>query len=178
MDLRREQGLDILCNICEADLTYVKGKQNRCNLQQEEFQEVQQEGQSRDLRKSWQTRWGDLEQRYPIRSNPRLTERIILSHWLEATWENHGFPSNTEADTEGDKEKLKFYITSCSFCLCNQLAPCKVWIPQVIQSQQVGTQNTGAYLTHPCPALCNRPAPANLLNHACPCKGQVSPSPS
>ena len=28
---------------------------------------------------------------------------------------------------------------------------------------------TGAYLTHPCPALCNCPAPENLLNHACPC---------
>ena len=37
---------------------------------------------------------------------------------------------------------------------------------------------TGAYLTHPCPALCNCPAPANLLNHACLCKGQASPSPS
>ena len=27
---------------------------------------------------------------------------------------------------------------------------------------------TGIYLTHPCPALCNRSTPANLLNHACP----------
>ena len=60
---------------CDADLTYVKGKQNGSNLQQEEFQEVKQEGQSKDLRKSWQTHWGDLEQRYPIRSNPHWTER-------------------------------------------------------------------------------------------------------
>ena len=31
---------------------------------------------------------------------------------------------------------------------------------------------TGTYLTHPCPALCNRPSsckPANPLNHARPC---------
>ena len=31
---------------------------------------------------------------------------------------------------------------------------------------------TGTYLTHPCPALCNRPSsckPANQLNHARPC---------
>ena len=36
----------------------------------------------------------------------------------------------------------------------------------------------GLYLTHPCPALCNRPDPANLLNRARPYKDQTSPSPS
>ena len=36
----------------------------------------------------------------------------------------------------------------------------------------------GVYLTHPCPALCNRPDPANLLNRARPYKDQTSPSPS
>ena len=37
---------------------------------------------------------------------------------------------------------------------------------------------TGTYLTHSCPALCNCPAPENLLNHACPCKGQAFPAES
>ena len=38
---------------------------------------------------------------------------------------------------------------------------------------------TGAfYLTHSCLALCNCPAPTNLLNCACACKDQVSPSQS
>ena len=32
---------------------------------------------------------------------------------------------------------------------------------------------TGVYLTYPCPALCNCPAPANLLNHACPCTSGI-----
>ena len=32
---------------------------------------------------------------------------------------------------------------------------------------------TGVYLTYPYPALCNCPAPANLLNHACPCTSGI-----
>ena len=34
---------------------------------------------------------------------------------------------------------------------------------------------TGAYLPHPCPTRCNRPAPANLLNHACLCIKTATP---
>ena len=47
------------------------------------------------------------------------SSKYTILNWLEATWEAPGFPSDTEADTEGDEEKLKFYIASCSFCLCN-----------------------------------------------------------
>ena len=79
-----------------------------------------------------------------------------------------------------EEEKLKYYITSCSFCLCNsacslQSGSCR---SHSLRKWGLTVLGTGASLTHPCPALCNCPAPANLLNHACPCKGQASPSPS
>ena len=79
------------------------------------------------------------------------------------------------------EEKLKFYITSCSFCLHNSACSLQSLdhVGHVVsESGDILTMlGTGAYLIHPCPALCNYPAPANLLNHACLCKGQASPSP-
>ena len=83
--------------------------------------------------------------------------------------------------TDDEEEKLKFYITSCSFCLCNSACSLQSldYIGHIVlESGDLTILVTGAYLTHPCPALCNCPAPANLLNHACPCKGQASPFPS
>ena len=81
-----------------------------------------------------------------------------------------------------EEEKLKLYITSCSFCLCNSACSLQSLdhVGHVVsESGDILTMlGTGAYLIHPCPALCNYPAPANLLNHACLCKGQASPSPS
>ena len=73
---------------------------------------------------------------------------------------------------EGEEEKLKFYITSCSFCLCNPA--CSLQSLDHIGLRKWGLKilGTGAYFTHPCPALCNRPSPckpADPLNHACPC---------
>ena len=84
-----------------------------------------------------------------------------------------------EASREGnEEEKLNFYITSSSFCLCNPA--CSLQSLDHIDLRKWGLTilGTGAYLIHPCPALCSCPAPSNLLNHACPCKGQASPSPS
>ena len=79
-----------------------------------------------------------------------------------------------------EEEKLKVYVTSCSFCLCNSACSLQSldYVGHVVsESGDLFTiPGTGAYLTHPCPALCNCPAPANLLNHACPCKGQASRS--
>ena len=80
-----------------------------------------------------------------------------------------------------EEEKLKFYITSCSFCPCNSACSLQNLdhIGHVVsESGDLKIQGTGAYLTHPCPALCNCPVPANLLNHACLCKDQAFPSPS
>ena len=71
-----------------------------------------------------------------------------------------------------EEEKLKFYITSCSFCLCNSACSLQSLDHEghvVSESGDLTILETGAYLTHPCPAVCNRPVPANLLNHACPC---------
>ena len=80
-----------------------------------------------------------------------------------------------------EEEKLKFYITSCWFCLCN--SACSLQSLDhvgliVSESGDLTILGTGAYLTRPCPALYNCLAPANLLNHACLCKRQASPSPS
>ena len=76
-------------------------------------------------------------------------------------------------------EKLKFYITSCLFCLCNSACSLQSLDHEGhVVSEGGDLLGTGAYLTDPCPALCNCPVPANLLNHACSCKGQVTPSPT
>ena len=85
-----------------------------------------------------------------------------------------GVPKPQKPVAAGEEEKLKFYITSCSFCLCN--SACSLQSLDHVVSESRDLLGTGAYLTHPCPALCNCPAPANLLNHACQCKGQASPS--
>ena len=74
--------------------------------------------------------------------------------------------------TDDEEEKFKFYIASCLFCLCN--SACSLQSLDhighiVLESGDLRTLVAGAYLTHPHPALCNCPAPANLLNHACPC---------
>ena len=80
-----------------------------------------------------------------------------------------------------EDNKLKFYIISCSIFLSNSACSLQSLdhIGHIVsESGDLTILGTGAYLGHPCPALCNCPAPANLLNHACPCKGQASPSPS
>ena len=55
-----------------------------------------------------------------------------------------------------EEAKLKFYITSCSLQSLDHVGLRK-WGLTIL--------GTGAYLTHPCPALCNLPAPANPQTH-------------
>ena len=69
-----------------------------------------------------------------------------------------------------EQEKFKFYITVCSFCLCNWACS------RGLRKWGLTILGAGAYLSRPCPARCSHPAPANLLNHACPRKGRASPS--
>ena len=86
----------------------------------------------------------------------------------------------TEASREeNEEEKFNFYITSCSFCLCNSACSLQSLghVGHVVL-ESGDLLGMGAYLTHPCPALCNCSAPENLLNHACMYKDQASPSPS
>ena len=78
-----------------------------------------------------------------------------------------------------EEENFKFYITSFSFCLYSSVCSLQSLdhIGHVVSEKWgLAILGAGVCLTDPCPALCNRPAPANLLNHACP--GQASPSPS
>ena len=73
---------------------------------------------------------------------------------------------------EGEEEKLKFYIIPCSSCLCNPACSFKSLDHIGLRKWGLTILGTGAYFTHPCPTLCNRPSPgepANPLNHACPC---------
>ena len=80
-----------------------------------------------------------------------------------------------------EEEKLKFSITSCCFCLHNSACSLQSLdhVGHVVsESGDLTVLGTRAYLTHPCPALCNCPALTNLLNHACPSKDQASPFPS
>ena len=73
---------------------------------------------------------------------------------------------------QGEEEKLKFYIIPCSSCLSNPACSFKILDHVGLRKWGLTILGTGAYFTHPCPALCNRPSPCkpvNPLNHACPC---------
>ena len=60
-----------------------------------------------------------------------------------------------------EEEKLKFYITSCSFCLCNPACSLQSLDHASLRKWGLTILGTGAYLTHPYPALCNHLAPGN-----------------
>ena len=110
---------------------------------------------------------------------PYTNEGSNWSLWQVWNWSGRMFPVWRKG-RGSEEEKLKFYITSCSCCLCN--SACSLQSLDHVghllsESGDLTILGTGAYLTHPCPALCSCPAPANLLNHACLCKGQAS-SPS
>ena len=62
---------------------------------------------------------------------------------------------------EGEEEKLKFYITSCSFCLCNPACSLQSLDHIGLRKWGLTIQGTRAYFTHHCPALCNHPDPAD-----------------
>ena len=70
--------------------------------------------------------------------------------------------SDRSIKTGEEEEKLKFYMTSCSFCLCN--SACSLQSLDHLDLRKWGLTILGneAYLTHPCPVLCNCPAPASL----------------
>ena len=63
--------------------------------------------------------------------------------------------------TSTEKEKLKFYVTPCSFCLCNSACSLQSLDHAGLRKWGLTKLGRAAYLTHPCLALCNRPAPAN-----------------
>ena len=63
--------------------------------------------------------------------------------------------------TWDEKDKFKFYIAFCSFCLCNSACSLQSLDHIGLRKWGLTILETGAYLTFPCPALCNRPAPAN-----------------
>ena len=67
-----------------------------------------------------------------------------------------------EASRKGnEEEKLKFYTISCSFCLCNSACSLQSLDHVGLRKWGLTILGTGAYFTHPCPALCNHPAPEN-----------------
>ena len=84
-----------------------------------------------------------------------------------------------------EEEKWKFYMTSCSFCLCNSrlLAKSGSRRSHSLRKWRLTILGAGAYLTHPESGFAltrvhvqgcslHLPSPckaANPLNHACPC---------
>ena len=69
------------------------------------------------------------------------------------------------SNTQNEEEKWKFYITSCSFCLCNSACSLQSLDHIGLRKWGLTMLGTGAYLSHLCPSLCNRPAPANPQTH-------------
>ena len=64
-----------------------------------------------------------------------------------------------------EAKKLKFYITSCSFCLCNSACSLQSLDHVGLRKWGLTILGTGAYITYFCPALCNRPGHANPQTH-------------
>ena len=73
----------------------------------------------------------------------------------------HGFAKSQTQLSNYEEEKLKFYITSCSFFLCDSACSLQSLDHISLRKRGLTILGTGAYLTPRCPALCNRPAPAN-----------------
>ena len=72
----------------------------------------------------------------------------------------------------GVEEEIKCLHNLLLFCLCNSACSLQSLDHTGLRKWGLTILGTGAYLTHPCPALCNRPNPCkpeNPLNHACPC---------
>ena len=68
----------------------------------------------------------------------------------------------TEASRRGnEEEKAKFYLTSWSFSLCNSACSLQSLDHMGLGKWGLTMLETGDYLTHPCPALCNCTIPAN-----------------
>ena len=79
------------------------------------------------------------------------------------------------APNDTEREKVKFYLTSWSFWLCNSAFSLQSLGQIGLRKLGLTILGTGAYLPHPCPAYCNRPASANPLNNACLCIKTATP---
>ena len=87
------------------------------------------------------------------------------SHTPGRVSKRQGAPSDTE------REKVKFYLTSWPFWLCNSLLLAKSGSDR---SQKVGTHNIRNWSLFHSPLSCSLQLPSscksiNPLNHACPC---------
>lgn len=84
------------------------------------------------------------------------------SHWGTRTWE----PGNLGGLrlSEPEEETLKFYITSCSFCLCN--SACSLQSLDHV-GHAVSESGDLEYSELELVSLALVLAPANLLDHAC-----------
>ena len=56
------------------------------------------------------------------------------------------------------EKKFNFYMTSCSFCLCNSAYSLQSLYHIGLKKCGITILGTGTYLTHPFTALCNRPS--------------------
>ena len=82
------------------------------------------------------------------------------SHWGTGTGNLGGFRV-----PEPEEETLKFYITSCRFCLCN--SACSLQSLDHV-GHAVSESGDLQYLELELASLTLVLAPANLLDHACP----------
>ena len=87
---------------------------------------------------------------WPLLSRAQALGRASLSSWARGL-----------RLCGSEEEKLELCITSCSFCLCNPACSFQSLGHIGLRKWGLTTRGTGAYLARPCPALRNRPAPAN-----------------
>ena len=118
-----------------------------------------------------------------LKEQPPKEETPLFTKFLRTTWKTLGPPwaffspakyrGRGHAPEGGwhfcsnsaiEEERLKFYITSYS-CLCNSACSLQSLDHVGLRKWGLIILGTGTYLTHPCPALCNQPAPENPQTH-------------
>ena len=137
------------------------------------------------------SRWSQCSLFFPLsplamfllKEQPPKEETPLFTKFLRTTWKTLGPPwaffspakyrGRGHAPEGGwhfcsnsaiEEERLKFYITSYS-CLCNSACSLQSLDHVGLRKWGLTVLGTEAYLTHPCPAVCNRPAPANPQTH-------------
>ena len=137
------------------------------------------------------SRWSQCSLFFPLsplamfllKEQPPKEETPLFTKFLRTTWKTLGPPwaffspakyrGRGHAPEGGwqfcsnsaiEEERLKFYITSYS-CLCNSACSLQSLDHVGLRKWGLIILGTGTYLTHPCPALCNQPAPENPQTH-------------
>ena len=98
-----------------------------------------------------------------VKNSEAIIMKVPIQRGQAACALNPQLPEGFRESSYTEEETLKFHITSCSLCLCN--SACSLQSLDhighvVLESGGLTILQTGAYLTHSCPALSSPCTPA------------------